>query len=52
MPVVADADAAQVQAQLEAQRQALRRQAQEMDEVRRDFDMSLHEYNLVHGFTL
>ena len=51
VPVAAGTDAAQSEAELEARRQSLLQEALEMAEVRREFGITVREYNLAHGFT-
>ena len=51
VPVAAGTDAAQMEAELEARRQSLHQEALEMAEVRREFGITLREYNQAHGLT-
>ena len=50
-PVVPTTDFALTQAELEEQRQSVLREATEVARVRQEFDISLREYNMAHGFT-
>ena len=51
MPVAAGTDAAQMEAELESRRQSQHQEALAMAEVRREFGITLREYNQAHGFT-
>ena len=47
-PVAPSADAALAQAELDEQRKSILQEAIEVARVRRDFDISLHDYNSAH----
>jgi hypothetical protein len=50
-PIDVGADPALMAARLEEQRIAMLREAQALDETRREFDLGQREYNMAHGFT-
>jgi hypothetical protein len=51
-PVVATADLAMTQDELEAQRQQILQEANEIIHARQELDITFREYNIAHGFTL
>ena len=51
VPVIPSTDVVLTQTQLEEQRQYILQEAIEVARVRQEFDISLHEYNIAHGFT-
>ena len=51
VPVASGADAALTAAELELQRQQLHEEAMEIAKIRRNFGISLREYNAAHGLT-
>ena len=51
VPVVSSTDVVLTQTQLEEQRQYILQEAIEVARVRQEFDISLREYNIAHGFT-
>ena len=51
VPVVSSTDVVLTQIQLEEQRQYILQEAIEVARIRQEFDISLREYNIAHGFT-